>query len=160
MNYATTDLCDAYSQDLQIAEPIFYDFGSTTSFSGPITTLKLFEDNSLVRDTLETEGGGGVLVVDGGGSKRCALLGGNLAVLAQENNWQGVLVYGCIRDRDEIEATTVGVKALASHPLKSNKQGIGQKDIPVRFAGVDWIPSHYLYADKDGIVLSEQALTL
>ena len=160
MNYATTDLCDAFSNDLQIAEPIFFDFGSTTSFSGPISTLKLHEDNSLVRDALETDGQGGVLVVDGGGSTRCALLGGNLAVLAEKNNWQGILVYGCIRDRDEIEATTVGVKALAPHPLKSNKQGIGQKDIPVRFAGVNWVPGHYLYADKDGIVLSEQALSL
>ena len=160
MTYATTDLCDEFSDHLQIAEPIFYDFGTTTSFSGPITTLKLHEDNSLVRDTLETEGNGGVLVVDGGGSTRCALLGGNLAVLAEKNNWRGVLVYGCIRDRDEIEATSVGVKALAPHPLKSNKQGVGQKDIPVRFAGVNWIPGHYLYADKDGIVLSEAELSL
>ncbi len=160
MSYATTDLCDAFAQELQIADPIFFDFGSTTSFSGPITTLKLHEDNTLVRDALETDGKDGVLVVDGGGSTRCALLGGNLAVLAEKNNWQGVLVYGCIRDREEIEETTVGVKALAPHPLKSNKQGIGQKDVPVRFAGVNWIPGYYLYADKDGIVLSEKALSL
>lgn len=160
MSYATTDLCDAFSDDLQVAEPIFFDFGSTTNFSGPITTLKLHEDNTLVRDVLETEGNGGVLVVDGGGSTRCALLGGNLAVLAEKNNWVGVLVYGCIRDRDEIEATTVGVKALAPHPLKSNKQGVGQRDVPVRFAGVQWLPGHYLYADKDGIVLSETSLKL
>lgn len=158
MSLATTDLCDDHSDTLQIADPIFFDFGSTTCFSGPITTLKLFEDNSLVRDTLETDGKGGVLVVDGGGSKRCALLGGNLAVLAQENHWTGVVVYGCIRDRDEIEATTVGVKALAPHPLKSHKQGVGQKNVAVRFAGVNWQPGHYLYADKDGIVLSEQPL--
>ncbi len=160
MTYATTDLCDAHSEDLQIAEPVFFDFGSKTDFSGPITTLKLFEDNTLVRDVLETDGQGGVLVVDGGGSLRCALLGGNLAVLAEKNNWQGVLVYGCIRDRDEIEATSVGVKALAPHPLKSNKQGVGQKDIPVRFAGVNWVPGYTLYADKDGIVLSAKPLSL
>lgn len=160
MTYATTDLCDAFAEQLQIAEPIFADFGSTTRFSGPITTVKLHEDNSLVREALETEGNGGVLVVDGGGSMRCALLGGNLAVLAEKNNWRGVLVYGCIRDRDEIEATGVGVKALAPHPLKSNKQGVGQKDIPVRFAGVNWIPGYHLYADRDGVVLSEKPLNL
>ncbi|MGB1581972.1 MAG: ribonuclease E activity regulator RraA [Nevskiales bacterium] len=160
MGYATTDLCDAFSDNLQIADPVFFDFGSTTQFSGPITTLKLHEDNSLVREALETDGQGGVLVVDGGGSTRCALLGGNLAVLAEKNNWSGVVVYGCIRDRDEIEATSVGVKALAPHPLKSHKQGIGQRDIPVRFAGVQWVPGHYLYADKDGMVLSEKALNL
>lgn len=157
-NYATTDLCDDHSDQLQIAEPIFQDFGTTTRFSGPITTLKIFEDNSLVRDTLETEGNGGVLVVDGGGSKRCALLGGNLAVLAEKNNWVGVVVYGCIRDREEIEDTTVGVKALAAHPLKSNKRGIGDKNVPVRFAGVNFEPGAWLYADKDGMVVSEKAL--
>lgn len=158
MTYATTDLCDDHSGNLQIAEPIFQDFGTTTRFHGPITTLKIFEDNSLVRDTLETDGQGGVLVVDGGGSKRCALLGGNLAVLAQENNWAGVLVYGCIRDREEIEATTVGVKALAAHPLKSNKKGIGEKNVPVHFAGVRFNPGDWLYADVDGIVVSASAL--
>ncbi len=154
MTYATTDLCDDHSDNLQVADPIFQDFGTTTRFHGPITTLKLFEDNSLVRDTLETPGNGGVLVVDGGGSKRCALLGGNLAVLAEKNGWKGVVVYGCIRDREEIEETTVGVKALAPHPLKSNKKGIGEKDIPVRFAGVTFKPGAWLYADKDGLVVS------
>lgn len=158
MTYATTDLCDAHADDLQIAEPIFQDFGSTTRFHGPITTLKIFEDNSLVRDLLETEGNGGVLVVDGGGSLRCALLGGNLAVLAQENHWAGVVVYGCIRDREEIEATSVGVKALAAHPLKSNKQGVGEKNVPVRFAGVRFEPGAWLYADVDGLVVSAKAL--
>lgn len=156
--YATTDLCDDHSDNLQIADPIFQDFGTTTRFAGPITTLKIFEDNTLVRDVLETEGNGGVLVVDGGGSKRCALLGGNLAVLAQENNWVGVVVYGCIRDREEIEDTTVGVKALAAHPLKSNKRGIGDKDVAVKFAGVTFTPGAWLYADKDGMVVSETKL--
>lgn len=162
MTYATTDLCDEHSDNLphkfQIAEPIFQDFGSTTRFHGPITTLKIFEDNSLVRETLETESNRGVLVVDGGGSQRCALLGGNLAVLAQDNGWAGIVVYGCIRDREEIEKTTVGVKALAAHPLKSNKQGIGEKDIPVRFAGVNFEPGGWLYADVDGIVVSAEPL--
>ncbi len=157
-NYATTDLCDDHADKLQIAEPIFQDFGTTTRFAGPITTLKIFEDNSLVRDVLEMEGNGGVLVVDGGGSKRCALLGGNLAVLAQKNNWAGVIVYGCIRDREEIEDTTVGVKALAAHPLKSNKRGIGDKDVTVKFAGVTFTPGAWLYADKDGMVVSQTRL--
>lgn len=158
MTYATTDLCDDHADKLQVAEPVFRDFGSTTRFHGPITTLKLFEDNSLVRDTLETPGNGGVLVVDGGGSMRCALLGGNLAVLAQDNGWAGVVVYGCIRDHEEIEATTVGVKALAAHPLKSRKQGVGEKNIPVRFAGVSFEPGAWLYADRDGLVVSPKAL--
>lgn len=158
MTFATTDLCDDHSDSLQIAEPLFGDFGGVNAFAGPISTVKCFEDNSLVRSALEEAGNGRVLVVDGGGSKRCALLGGNLAKLAEDNGWTGVIVYGCLRDRDEIMACKVGVKALAAHPLKSNKRGLGDRDMAVHFAGVTFTPGEYLYADLDGIVISQSAL--
>lgn len=158
MTFATTDLCDDHSDQLQIAEPLFQDFGGAAGFAGPISTVMCFEDNSLVREALEEEGKGRVLVVDGGGSKRCALLGGNLAKLAEDNGWTGVLVYGCVRDRDEISDCKVGVKGLAAHPLKSNKRGLGDRDVPVRFAGVTFNPGEYLYADLDGVVVSAESL--
>ena len=158
--YPTTDLCDAHSANLQIAEPLFRDFGGNANFCGPVSTVKCFEDNSLVRVALEEAGEGRVLVVDGGGSLRCALLGGNLAKLAEDNSWAGVLVYGCVRDCDEIVACKTGVKAITAHPLKSNKQNIGERDVPVRFAGVTFNPGAYLYADKDGIVVHASALNL
>ena len=154
----TTDLCDAHADTLQICEPMFADFGGTDTFEGPITTLKVFEDNSLVRSALETKGNGGVLVVDGGGSLRCALVGGMLGELAVKNGWAGIVVYGCVRDSRELMEQRVGVKALNTHPLKSNKKGVGEKNIEVCFAGVRFRPGEYLYADGDGVVVSAKRL--
>ena len=158
MSFATTDLSDAHA-DLQICEPIFADFGGVVAFHGPIRTLKIFEDNALVRSTLETPGNGAVLVVDGGGSMRCALVGGNLGVLAVKNGWAGLVVNGCIRDSEEIAGQDVGVKALATHPKKSEK-GLhsGHVDKVVEFAGVTFRPGEFLYADADGIVISAKSL--
>jgi len=155
---AITDLCDAHPNDVRIVDPVFRDFGGLRAFGGPIVTLQLFEDNSLVRDALETPGKGRVLVVDGGGSLRCALLGGNLAAVAEKNGWSGVVVYGAVRDTRELAAAKVGVKALAPHPKKSNKRGLGDRDVIVTFAGVTFKPGEYLYADEDGIIVSARAL--
>lgn len=160
MELKTTDLCDAYSDKLQIADPIFSDFGGRTNFSGPISTIKTFEDNTLVRTAVEDPGNGHVLVVDAGGSMRCAMFGDNLAALAVKNGWSGVVMYGCIRDSEDIGGMDLGLKALATHPLKSVKADYGQRDIPIQFAGVTFNPGHYLYADKDGIVVAEHSLTL
>lgn len=158
MSLATPDLSDAHPQ-AQVCEPLFRDFGGRTAFNGPIATLKVFEDNAQVRAMLEEAGAGRVLVVDGGGSARCALLGGNLGLLAVKNGWAGVLVYGYIRDSAEIAAQDVGVKALGVHPRKSEK-GLhsAQRDRPVSFAGVTFRPGEFLYADVDGIVVSASPL--
>lgn len=155
---AITDLCDAHPNDVRIVEPVFRDYGGIASFHGPIATLKVFEDNSLVRDALETPGAQRVLVVDGAGSLRCALLGGNLAALAEKNGWSGIIVNAAVRDTRELAAAKVGVKALAAHPKKSNKQGRGDRDIAVTFAGVTFKPGEYAYADEDGIIVSATSL--
>lgn len=158
MSTATTDLSDK-SPAAQVCEPIFRGYGGRAAFHGPIKTLKVYEDNALVRSTLETPGEGRVLVVDGGGSSRCALVGGNLGQLAVKNNWAGIVVYGYIRDSAEIAGQAVGVKALGTHPRKSEK-GLhsAQQDRPVTFAGVTFRPGAWLYADVDGIVVSDTAL--
>jgi len=158
MSFKTADLCDAHSDKLQIAEPGFRSFGGHSRFHGEIVTVKLFEDNSLVRETLGLPGHGKVLVVDGGGSRRCALLGDMLAASAVENHWSGILVNGCIRDSADIADMSLGVMALDTHPLKSVKKGIGEMNLPVRFAGVTFRPGEYLYADEDGVILSSTAL--
>ncbi len=156
----TADLCDQFIDQLQVAEPIFQPYGKKTQFEGEIYTLKLFEDNSLVRQTLETAGQGRVLVVDGGGSLRCALVGDNLAALAVKNEWAGILVYGCIRDAADINQMPVGIKALHTSPVKSIKRGEGQENLELRFAGVHFVPGYYLYSDEDGIVLAEKKLNI
>lgn len=159
MEFKTTDLCDEFSDHLQIADPIFGDYGGEIAFSGVITTLKVFEDNSLVRTALEEPSAGRVLVIDGGGSLRCALLGDQLAELAEEHDWAGVIINGCLRDSAAIADIPIGVKAIGVHPLKSVKRGVGERDIPVRFAGVTFQPGHYVYADEDGILVAEKPLS-
>jgi regulator of ribonuclease activity A len=157
MSTATTDLSDRHPK-AQACDPVFRDFGGRKAFFGPIKTLKLFEDNTLVRAKLEQPGQGRVLVVDGGGSLRCALLGDQLAQLAVKNGWAGVLVHGCIRDAEVIATLDVGVKALATHPRKSEKRGGGQEDVSLRFASVAFEPGHWLYADLDGVIVSEHKI--
>ena len=158
MKTATTDLSDAHPE-AQTCEPLFGDFGGRIAFHGAIKTLKVYEDNALVRATLETPGEGRVLVVDGGGSTRCALVGGNLGALGVKNGWAGIVVYGCIRDSDEIAGQDLGAKALGTHPRKSEK-GLhsAHADKVVSFAGVSFKPGAWLYADADGIVVSDKPI--
>ena len=156
----TTDLCDAFEDRVQVSEPVWEDFGGVVEFGGPARTLRLFEDNTLVRAELESPGEGRVLVVDGGGSRRCALLGGNLAALAEKNGWAGIIVNGCVRDRLEIAACQVGVKALASHPKRSRKLDGGEAGVDVRVAGCQVHEGDHVYADEDGVIVSPEALSL
>jgi len=155
---ATADLYDKYGEDLQIAAPIFRDFGGDIAFEGPVVTLKVFEDNSLVRSALEEPGDGRVLVVDGGGSLRCALVGDMLAELGRKNGWAGIVVYGCVRDADVMAGMAIGIKALATNPRKSVKKGEGARDLTLRFADLVVQPGQYLYADRDGIVVARHKL--
>jgi regulator of ribonuclease activity A len=158
MNLSTADLSDRYPQAL-VADLLFRNFGGLDFFYGPIVTVKVFEDNAMVRTLLEEAGHGRVLVVDGGGSLRCALVGGNLAMLGVSNGWSGILVNGCIRDSKEIRKTALGVKAIGTHPRKSER-GLhtGHRNRPVAFAGVTFKDEQWLYSDDDGIVVSEVAL--
>lgn len=154
---ATADIYDDHPQ-VQVTDPIFQDYGKVVAFSGPIRTLKLFEDNTLVREALEQPGEGRVLVIDGGGSTRCALVGDRLATLAKDNGWTGIVVYGCIRDRAVIAGIEVGLKAIGTTPRKSVKRGEGQRDVEVTFAGVRFEPGAWLYADADGVVVSAEPI--
>lgn len=159
----TTDLLDnnealIQQEQLRILAPMFQRYGGKTAFSGQIVTLKLFEDNSLVRAVLGESGTGKVLVIDGGGSMRCALLGDQLAEMAVKNGWEGVVVYGCIRDSAAINALPLGVRALNTHPLKTVKKNIGERDVNVTFGGVTLKPGEWLCADDDGVIVSTTPL--
>ncbi len=158
MSFNTADLCDAHPDRVRVLEPLFSNFGGAAHFHGPVRTLKVHEDNSLVRTALEGAGNGHVLVIDGGGSLRCALVGDQLARLAVTNGWAGIVVHGCIRDSAAIADMPIGVQAMATHPLKSVKRGEGQREIPVQMAGVQIAPGDHIYADDDGIVVAGTAL--
>lgn len=160
MNFTVPDICDEYLSQVQVLEPLFRPYGGRLKFRGEIITIKCFEDNSLVKETLATEGAGKVMVVDGGGSLRCALLGDILGAMAEKNGWEGVLINGCVRDVEFLKSIDIGVSALNCYPLKSQKRNEGQRDIPVRFAGVDFEPGQFLYADENGIVVARKELNI
>ncbi len=158
MTFATADLYDEHEENLQIATPMFNDYGGKKNFSGLASTVKVFEDNSLIRAALEEPGDGRVLVVDGGASLKCALVGDMLAELGRDNGWAGIIVYGCIRDSAVIANIDIGVKALNTNPRKSVKKGVGERDVAVSFADVTINPDDYIYADEDGIVFTSEKL--
>jgi regulator of ribonuclease activity A len=156
--FTTADLWDEHHEHLSCVEPIFYSFGKKKAFSGKITTLKLFEDNSFVRKQLESNGKGKVLVVDGGASLRCALVGDKLAELAITNKWEGIIVNGCIRDSYLINQMDIAIKAINTSPVKSIKRNIGKMNISVNFSGVTFIPGQFVYSDNDGVLISKKSL--
>lgn len=157
MKIKTTDLCDEHIQNLKIAKPgMFRDYGGKKDFYGLIRTVKCLEDNSFVRKALEEPGEGKVLVIDGGASYNCALLGDMLGELAIKNKWNGIIVNGCIRDSAELLQLGLGVKALATHPLKSKKENKGEENVKVNFVGIDFSPGEFVYCDEDGIVVSAE----
>ncbi|MGQ0656918.1 MAG: ribonuclease E activity regulator RraA [Chromatiales bacterium] len=158
MTSATADIYDAHEREVRVAEPLFRSYGGACCFSGPVATVKAFEDNSLVRTALEEPGNGRVLVVDGEGSLRCAMVGDQLAVLAKKNGWTGIIVHGCIRDSATIGEVDIGIKALNTNPKKSAKNGAGERGVPVSFAGVTFTPGDYVYADGDGVLLAARKL--
>lgn len=160
MKYSTPDLCDEYPGLVQVAESIFNNYGGNKSFGGEIVTIKCFEDNSLVKETAGTYGKGKVMVIDGGGSLRRSLLGDMIAESAFNNGWEGFIIYGAIRDVDVIEKINIGVKALNTIPLKTEKKGIGEYDKELKFAGVVFKPGQYVYSDNNGIIISTEPLTL
>jgi len=158
MNYVTPDLCDQYPELVRVFEPIFTNYGGKTSFGGEVVTIKCYEDNSLVKEQAGTDGSGKVLVVDGGGSLRKALLGDMIAENAVKNNWEGIIIFGCIRDVDAILALDLGVQAINSIPLKTEKRGIGDLNIPLQFAGVSVQPGQFIYADNNRVIVANKSL--
>jgi regulator of ribonuclease activity A len=158
MEYNTSALCDIYLDQVDVVEPMFSNFGGSASFAGQITTVKCFEDNGLIRSILEEDGDGRVLLIDGGGSLRKALIDAELAALAEENEWEGIVVYGCVREVDDLEDMSLGIQAMASIPVGATSQGIGEIDVPVNFGGVTFLPEDYLYADNTGVILSQEPL--
>ena len=160
MQYNTSELCDLYADMIDVVEPIFANYGGRRSFGGVINTLKCFEDNGLVRQMLSEPGVGKVLLIDGGGSARRALIDAELAAMAAENGWEGIVCYGSVRDVDTLEDFDIGIQAVNAIPVRADDQGFGEVDAPVCFAGVTFLPGDHLYADSTGIILSADPLDI
>ena len=158
MNKATSDVSDKLHPNVQYLEPVYKSYGAKTSFSGRIVTVKCYEDNSLVETALRTNGKDSILVIDAGGSMNCAMLGDKRVTDAINNEWEGILVYGLIRDSATINKMEIGVRALGVCPLKSVKNGTGDSNLTVNFSGVTFTPGQYLYADEDGVIVVKEKL--
>lgn len=156
--WTTPDLCDAHPDQVRVAAPLFRSYGRRSVFCGSIVTVRCFEDNSRVKEQVGLPGRGKVLVVDGGGSLRRALLGDLLAEQAAANRWEGIVIHGCVRDVPLLAGMDLGVLALASVPLKTERRGVGELDVPLDFAGIDWRPGDWLYADATGVIVAPARL--
>ncbi len=158
-DFKVADLCDANLDKVAIANPIgFNNYGGKNRFGGKIHTLKCFEDHAYVSKIVSTDGTGKVLVIDGGGSKRCAIVGDKIASLAIKNNWEGIIVYGSIRDTATIAKLNIGLKALDVYPISKTTSIDWETQINVTFAGTVFKPGEFVYSDEDGIIISKEAL--
>lgn len=160
MEYNTSELCDMYAEQVDVLDPIFEHYGGVTSFGGQVSTVKCFEDNGLITSLVSQDGRGRVLVIDGGGSTRRGLVDAELAELAAENNWEGMVIYGSVREVDALEDINIGILAINSIPVAADDQSIGEDDLAVNFAGVTFLPDDHLYADSTGTILSADALDI
>ena len=156
----TSELCDLYAEQVDVVEPIFSSFGGVSNFYGKVTTVKCFESNGLIAEVLEENGEGRVLVVDGGGAVRRGLIDAELAQLAVDNGWEGIIVYGAVRQIQQLENLDIGIHALAPIPVSADESCVGESDVPVNFGGVTFFPEDYIYADLTGIILSQEPLDL
>ena len=156
----TSELCDLYAEQVDVVEPIFSSFGGVSHFYGKVTTVKCFESNGLIAEVLEENGEGRVLVIDGGGAVRRGLIDAELAQLAVDNGWEGIIVYGAVRQIQQLENLDIGIHALAPIPVSADESSAGESDIPVNFGGVTFFPEDYIYADLTGIILSPEPLDL
>ncbi|MEH6597360.1 MAG: ribonuclease E activity regulator RraA [Colwellia polaris] len=160
MEYNTSELCDIYTDLIDVLEPVFSNYGGRSSFGGKVVTIKCFEDNGLIAEVVNTDGTGKVLVIDGGGSTRRALIDINIAEQAAKNNWEGIVCYGSVRDVDALEDIDIGIQGLLSIPVGASANNIGESDLAINFAGVTFLPDDHIYADNTGIILSPEPLDL
>ncbi len=160
MQYNTPELCNLYTDLVDVLDPLFSNFGGRSSFGGMIVTVKCFESNGLISHLVKTPGQGKVLVIDGGGSTRKALIDLPIAQEAEANGWEGIICYGSVRDVDDLEELDLGIQALVAIPVGANDDDIGECDVSFNFAGVSFLPDDYIYADNNGIILSADPLDI
>jgi regulator of ribonuclease activity A len=160
MEYNTSELCDIYTDLIDVLEPLFSNYGGKSSFGGKVVTVKCFESNGLITELTDTDGTGKVLVIDGGGSTRRALININIAEQAAKNNWEGIICFGSVRDVDALEDIDIGIQSLLSIPVGASTSNIGESDLAINFAGVTFLPDDHIYADNTGIILSPEPLDI
>lgn len=160
MQYNTSELCDLFADNIDVLEPVFAGYGGRDSYGGIVVTVKCFEDKGLIDIMLQQPGEGKVLVIDGGGSLRRGLIDSKTAQMAADNNWEGIICYGSVREVDKLEDIDIGIHAVGAIPVSADAEEVGSPDIAVNFAGVTFLPEDHIYADSTGIVLSPEPLDI
>lgn len=160
MKDITPDICDKYQDKVTLLNLQLQNYGQKAAFFGEIVTVRCYHDNSKVREVLSQNGKGKVLVVDGHGSCQKALLGDQLAILAIENEWEGIVVFGAIRDVAQMSQMELGIQALGTSPFKTEKRGAGEVNVTLTMQNQMVQPKHYLYADWNGVLIAKEALPL
>lgn len=160
MDYNTSELCDLFADSVDVVDPIFDSYGGRFSFGGEITTIKCFEDRGLIDRVLAQNGEGKVLLIDGGGSTRRALIDSTSAQMAIDNEWEGIVCWGSVREVDALADLDIGILATAAIPVNAESDSTGDVDVPVNFGGVTFLPEDHLYADSTGVILSPEPLDL
>jgi regulator of ribonuclease activity A len=160
MEYNTSQLCDTYAGVIDVIDPIFSNYGGRSSFGGQVVTVKCFENLGLIEQIVSTDGTSKVLVIDGGGSVRRALIDINIAELAVNNGWEGIICYGSVRDVDALEELEIGIQGLVSIPVGATDSDVGESDVAINFGGVTILPDDHIYADNTGVILSPEPLDI
>lgn len=160
MEYNTSELCDLYPDMIDVVEPMFIHYGGRDSFGGQLVVIKCFEDKGLIEEVVQQPGAGKVLLIDGGGSLRRALIDINIAETALDNDWEGIVCFGAVRDVDALDELEMGILAVGAIPVGAPSEGIGESDIAVNFGGVTFLPEDHIYTDSTGIIIAAEPLDI
>ncbi len=156
MVFFTADFCDEHHHKLQVLGPGFQSYGGIQRCEGQIVTVKLNKHNGdLIKLLRDVDGTGKVVVVDVA-AEYYAVVGEKLMTFAKQNNYNGIVINGYVRDTAQIKDIEVALFALGTCPRKYMEVVAGAVNVPVSFAGVNFVPGDYLYADVDGIVVTKQ----
>ncbi|MEX1221725.1 MAG: ribonuclease E activity regulator RraA [Idiomarina sp.] len=160
MEYNTSELCDLYPDMIDVVEPMFIHYGGRDSFGGQLVVIKCFEDKGLIEEVVQQPGAGKVLLIDGGGSLRRALIDINIAETALDNDWEGIVCFGAVRDVDALDELEMGILAVGAMPVGAPSEGVGESDIAVNFGGVTFLPEDHIYTDSTGIIIAAEPLDI
>ena len=157
-NFTVPDICDIH-EDIQIGDVFLNSYGGIDKFCGEIQTAKCEHSNSVVKELVQEDGNGKVLFINHTGSELCSMVGDQIVQKAFDNNWNGIITNGYIRDIEVIKDISIGVYARNSYPKKTNKSiGIGEINVPIKINNLFIYPGEWIYVDSNGWVISKLEL--
>ena len=159
MNVQTADLCDDNrDKEIKVLSTKFINYGGLKNFHGQIVTVKLDKSNWLLLEMLRDEDGKGRVIVVDNSQEFFGVVGDKLMAFAKNNNWQGIILTGYVRDIETTKDIDVGLLAIGTCPLRNFEITDSQRDVELNFAGVTFNTGDYIYVDSDGVIVSKSSL--